>query len=385
MTTTPQLDGVNDADVTRITAPQSPEPVIQSEFFGDIRTVNEYPTAETVERLYDQLDFQRACQAFLRNITASSMYSFRAGLRRDLGATTPQDYVTWDGPFDAHALLLTPNSETVYGVAYLALDTDGPTVVEAPAGVLGAFNDMWMREVENIGPAGPDGGAGGSYLLLPPGYAGDVPDGYFVVRARTYGVWLALRAFRSPDGDAGPAVTTHKRVRIYPLARKADPPAMTFVNAAGRTLDTIHPVDGRYFDDLAALVAEEHEDAIDPETAGTLAAIGIEKGRPYAPDERMRRILGEAAKVGSFMALATSYRSRLDLKRHADRQWLEIANTGYPDFQLGNHTVLDGMSLMGWFATVSSKAMVRPTLGKGSVYMWTFTGGDGEWLDGGRG
>jgi hypothetical protein len=126
------------------------------------------------------------------------MYTFREGLRRDLGATTPQHYVTWEGPFDANSLLLTPNSETVYGVGYLALEADGPTVVEAPAGVLGVFNDMWMREVENIGPAGPDQGAGGSYLVVPPGHQGEVPDGYFVARPKTYGVWLALRAFGRP-------------------------------------------------------------------------------------------------------------------------------------------------------------------------------------------
>jgi hypothetical protein len=376
--------GVADADVRRITAPTSPPEVIESEFVGELRTVNEYPTPETVDRLYDQLDFQRACQAFLRNITASSMYSFREGLRRDLGADTPQHYVIWDGPFDAHSLLLTPNSETVYGLGFLALEADGPTMVEVPAGVLGVFNDMWMREVENIGPAGPDQGAGGSYLVLSPGHIGDVPDGYFVVTPRTYGVWLALRAFRTPDGDATQAVATHKQVRVYPLSRKDDPPPMSFVNAAGRTLDTIHPVDARYFEDLAKLVAEEHDDAIDPETAGMLAAIGIVKGERFEPDARMRRILGEAALVGSYMALATSYKPRLPLTRYEDRQWIEIANTGYPDYRRSNHTMLDGLSLMGWFATVSSRAMVTPMLGKGSVYMWTYTSADGEWLDGGK-
>jgi hypothetical protein len=376
--------GPTDADVERVTAPPSPPSVINSDFIGEIRTENEYPTPETVAKLYDQLDFQRACQVFLRNITASSMYSFRQGLRRDLGVTTPQHYALWDGPFDAHSLLLTPNSETVYGMNYLALADDGPTVVEVPAGVLGVFNDMWMREVENLGPAGPDKGAGGSYLVLPPDYDGEVPEGHFVVRPKTFGVWFALRAFRTPEGDAGPAVATHKQIRVYPLARSDDPPEMKFVNAAGQTLDTIHPIDSRYFDDLAQLIAEEHDDAVDVESAGMLAAIGIEKGKPWDPDERMQRILVEAAKVGSYMALTTSYETRLPLQRYEDRHWIEIGNTGYPEFQSGNHRVLDGLSLMGWFATVSSKAMVRPTLGKGSVYMWTFKSGDGEWLDGGQ-
>jgi hypothetical protein len=376
--------GVTDADVPRVTAPASPPPLIESGFLGELRTVNEYPTAETIAKLYDQLDFQRACQVFLRNLTAASMYSVREGLRRDLGATSPQHYVVWEGAFDAQSVLLTPNSETVYGLGYLALDVDGPTVIEAPAGVLGVLNDMWMREVENIGAAGPDRGAGGTYLVLPPGYDGEVPDGYFVARPKTFGVWLALRAFRAPDGDGAAAVATHKQIRVYSLARKDDPPGMTFIDASGRALDTIHPVDGRYFEDLARLVAEEHEDAIDPETAGMLAAIGIAKGQPFSPDERMRRILSEAATAGSFMAVAMTYKPRLELRRYDDRQWLEIGNTGYPDYRIGNHVLLDGLSLMGWFATVSSKAMVRPMLGKGSVYMWTFTSGDGEWLDGGK-
>lgn len=377
--------GPTDADVKRITAPVSPPQVVESEFVGTLNFENEYPTLETVQKLYDQLDFQRACQVFMRNITAASMYSFREGLARDLGADSARHFVVWDGPFDANSLLLTPNSETVYGTTYLNLKQDGPTVVDASAGVLGFFNDMWMREVENIGPAGPDQGQGGKYLVLPPSYEGELPDsGYFIVRPRTYGNWLLLRAFRTPDGDAGPAVAALKQVRVYPYEQKDAPPEMIHVNAAGKTLDTIHPTDFRYFEDLADLVNQEHEDAIDSETLGMMAAIGIVKGQPFAPDERMQRILREAAMVGSCMALATSYDTRLPLQRYPDRQWIEIGNTGYPEYRKDNYTMLDGLSLMGWFATASSKAMVRPILGKGSVYMWTYKDGQGEWLNGNK-
>ena len=98
----------------------------------------------------------------------------------------------------------------------------------------------------------------------------------------------------------------------------------------------------------------------------------------------MQRVLGEAVLVGSYMAMATSYKPRLALRRYEDRQWIEIGNTGYPEHRRGNHTMLDGLSLVGWFATVSSRAMVTPMLGKGSVYMWTYTSDDVEWLDGGK-
>ncbi|MDG1785067.1 MAG: hypothetical protein P8H61_04055, partial [Ilumatobacter sp.] len=91
-------------DVVRMTAPNPPLQVVTSEFVGDLQFENEYPTDATVDKLFDHLDFQRGCQAFLRNITASSMYSFRAGLRRDLGVTSASQLVVWEDQFDARSL-----------------------------------------------------------------------------------------------------------------------------------------------------------------------------------------------------------------------------------------------------------------------------------------
>jgi hypothetical protein len=376
------LDGPT--EVERITAPEAPPPVFESQFIGTLEFSNEYPTPETVDKLYDQLDFQRACQVFLRNVMASSMFAFREGLERDLGITSATKLALALEPIDARTLLLTPNSETVYGITYLRLAEDGPTVVEAPPAMIGVFNDMWMREVGDIGAMGPDQGKGGKYLVVPPGHSGELPDGeYFVVRPRTYGVWVVLRGLLTPEGDATPAVEAMRATRIYPLSDADDPPPTEIVNFS-QPLDTIHPIDIRYFEDLARLVDEEHEDAIDPETAGMMAAIGIEKGVPFEPDRRMTRILEEAARVGGYMALAISFAPRSDVRRYDDRQWMEIGNTGYPEYRQGNHTGLDGISLMGWFATVTSKAMVKPILGAGSVYMWTFRDGRGEWLSGDR-
>lgn len=378
-----ESEGVS--EVRRVTAPQSPPAVVKSRFVGDLRFENEYPTLETADKLFDQLDFQRACQVFLRNITASSMYAFRQGLARDLGVDAPNKVAIWEDQFDARSLLLTPNSETVYAFTYLDLAADGPTVVEIGPGVLGFLNDMWMREVVNFGPAGPDQGHGGRYLILPPGYDDPLPPfGFHVVPTRTYGHWVVMRGLRDPDGSADAAVQTLKQFKSYPLAQMDNPRQTEFINASGRDLDTIHPVDERYFEDLADLVQAEHPDAVDAETAGMLLSIGIEKGKPFAPDERMAGILAEAARVGSAMALATSYRTRLPLHRYDDRQWIEIGNTGYPYYEKDGHTVFDGLSLMGWFATGSSIAMVEPPYGKGSAYMWTYTDANGDWLDGSK-
>src|SRR5262249_6347559 len=138
-------------DVRRITAPQSPPAEVESRFLGRLAFHDELPTAETIERLYDELDFQRACLVLQRDMLSQSMYEFRAGLARDLGVDSPRKYAVWEGRMDANSLLLTPNSETIYGMTFLDLKTDGPTVVDVPRDMLGLFDDMWMRPIEDIG------------------------------------------------------------------------------------------------------------------------------------------------------------------------------------------------------------------------------------------
>jgi hypothetical protein len=366
--------------IPTITAPDTPAANVSSSFLGNLEFVDGYPTAATLARLYDALDYQRAVQVVLRNVAAHSMHCFRAGLARDLGVDVPTTLAILRA--DSHSLMLTPNSETLYGTTFLRLDVDGPTVIEAPAGVLGLVDDMWMRPVEDIGPSGPDGGKGGRYLYLPPGYKGPLPDdGYFTIPTKTFGHWVLIRALLSPGGDTGPAEALLKQVRIYPLSAEDSPPAMRFVEATGKTFDTISPNDLRYFTMLAELIEAEHEDAIDQESAGTLRAIGIEKGKPFAPDARMKKILAEAARDGSFMAEALSYASREADHIKPGSQW-SAGLAGYPLFTDGHRTLLDALVAMAWFATGTAKGMVTPKPGTGSQYVWTFRDAGGDWLRG---
>lgn len=121
------------------------------------------------------------------------------------------------------SLFLTANTSTMYAVPTLDLKRDGPTVIEAPAGMLGAFNDAWFRYMQDIGPAGPDRRKGGKYLLPPPGYNGEIPDGYFVVQSRTYDVWVFMRASIANELEAA-AQNVWDNLRVYPLAQKDAPP-----------------------------------------------------------------------------------------------------------------------------------------------------------------
>lgn len=93
--------------VPTVTAPTPPPPNVDSRFLGGLSFKDGYPTAETVQRLYDQLDFQRGTQVVLRNLPALSMYGLRLGLARDLGVDSVSKFAIFRA--DANSLMLTPN------------------------------------------------------------------------------------------------------------------------------------------------------------------------------------------------------------------------------------------------------------------------------------
>jgi hypothetical protein len=129
--------------------------------------------------------------------------------------------------------------------------------------------------------------------LLPPGYTSPVPEGYFVSRSRTIGNLMFFRTFLK-EGDPKLGVDNVKRsLRVYPLSQAANPPPMKFVDISGKAFNTIGPSDYSLFEFVNRVVQNEPIDAVDPDTLGLFAAIGIEKGKPYAPDDRMKKILTE--------------------------------------------------------------------------------------------
>jgi hypothetical protein len=127
-----------------------------------------YPTKETAQKLFDALDFQRACQAYLDFMPAMSMYSVLEGQKKGFGCKECSDLAVAADLLDATPLLLTGNTESVYFAGNVDLKKDGPTVVEIPPQVLGMANDACFRYIVDFGMAGPDKGQGGKYLLLPP-------------------------------------------------------------------------------------------------------------------------------------------------------------------------------------------------------------------------
>ena len=199
----------------------------------------------------------------------------------------------------------------MYVSGILDLERDGPTVVEIPPGCgPGTVNDAWFRFVTDMGRPGPDRGQGGKYLIVPAGYEGPVPDGHFVSESPSRINWLILRGLLVDGSPDVPTKNFRDGLRVYPLSRADDPPAMEFVSLSDKQFNTIHANDVSFFDELDAVIQREPLGVIDPEIRGLLASIGISKGTPFAPDDRMRTLLTEAAAVANGTARAIAFKTR---------------------------------------------------------------------------
>ena len=350
---------------------------------GTLNAFDGIPDQATVEKVYDNLDFQRAVQTALTTIPAASMCAMRKGIR-SLGPDNATALI-FEKLMDSRSLFLTGDTETLYVLAWIDL-RNGPVVIESPPNTLGLVDDFWFRYVADLGNAGPDQGTGGKYLFLPPDYTGTPPDGYFVFNSRTFNLSFGARGFLV-NGDPKPAVENIKTdLRIYPLSQAANPPGLTFVNASGRSFNTIHSADFTFFDQVNEVVQDEPADATDPETLGLLASIGIEKGKPFAPDARMKKILTEAAYVANGTARAITYRTRMkDAYFSPDSAWKRAFVGGSHEFLRNGARLLDARTLFHFYATGITPAMaVRMSAGVGSQYALAFVDAKGQPLDGGK-
>jgi hypothetical protein len=341
-----------------------------------------FPDKATVEKVYDNLDFQRGVQAYLTALPAVSIQGFLKSYR-EIGPVN-QTVLISEQLLDSKSLFLTANTTTPYTVLYL--DTkDGPLVLEIPPAVLGPMDDAWFRWVSDVGVTGPDKGKGGKYLLLPPGYTGDILEGYFVARSRTFGNLLFFRTFLK-DGDPKPGVDNVKeKLRVYPLSQAANPPSTKFINISGKAFNTIGPSDFSAFEYVNHVIQDEPSDALDASTLGVFAAIGIEKGKPFTPGARLKKILTEAAAVGDATARTLTYRTRVKgAYFYPNSAWMTAFIGGSYTFEQNGVLDADAKSMFFFYATGITPAMTEKMVGRGSQYAAAFVDAKGNPLDGSK-
>jgi len=379
----PAVAQVSDEVLDGISTPDQVETSIGTlEFFDGI------PTRETAALLYDNLDFLRGVETFLNGIPAASVEALRLG-QESLGAKSSNQVVIFDELMDSKPLFLTGNTDTVYVSAFLDLQKDGPTVIEIPPKTgPGTVNDAYFRFVIDTGAPGPDQGKGGKYLILPPDFEGDVPEGYFTAKSTSYANWLILRGFLVDGKPDFSSNLFRTGLKIYPLAQADNPPAMEFINASRRSFNTIHANNFEFFEELHTVIEREPIEMLDPELRGLFASIGIQKGKPFAPDARMKKILTDAVAVANGTARALLWHERNEAEFLAEGShwkkgfvgdsWEYLRDEGMG----GRH--LDARTHFYYFATVNTPAMAMKLIGAGSQYAWGYLDSKGNALDGGK-
>jgi len=350
---------------------------------GELAFVDGVPTPATTQKAYDYLDTMRGVDAFLKGIPAASVrYLIKAN--HEVGALEAYQVLIMDRLMSSTPLFLTGNTTTLYALATFDLKRDGPTVVHVPAGMLGAINDGWFRHLQDVGPAGPDKGHGGTYMIVPPGYTGDVPKGYHIIHSKTYTGWIFMRTSIA-KGIAAAVKLVKDNLRIYPLLKKDNPPKMAFISGTDAKINSIHPNDYTFYEHINDIIQNEPLAMLDPETRGLYASIGIQKGKPFKPTQRMKRILSDAVKIANTIARSIVWYPRVDdtmkgIQVYPDTQssW----NFAYLDKNVffngkdGLTSNSDARTSFHYVYTGISPAMAATKVGIGSDYAIAFLDAD---------
>ncbi len=405
---------VSDAVLKSISAPASIDTHL-----GTLEFKDGAPTAETAQKVYDTLDFTRALNVYNNSFRGASALAIVKGFE-GIGAE-PGDVVIFSDLMDSNSLFLTPNADTVYYLAGLDL-SKGPIVVDQPADAVGTINDMWFSWIIDIGGPGPDRGLGGKYLIVGPDYDGPLPEGgYFVAHSKTNFALYASRAYLV-DNDPKPAVeNVKKNLKIYPyqpgsfgtsiaqalegtvrIAGEPKIPETKFIEGTGLAFNTIPPSDLGFFEMINENVQNEPATSYDVELAGQLAAIGIVHGKPFNPDDRMKKILSDAAAFGQATGRVLNWRyatQHPDWAYYEGSQWGSMLweggasfETPPPLFEKGafkplaptGARTLDSRAAFYYGYTLDSPGMIMRIPGVGSQYLMGFLDADGNPYDGAK-
>ena len=373
------------------------------ESLADLPFEKNRPTDETAKALMEELLFQRATQTYLWALPLINTMGMRDGFDEAFGSGY-HVMAIWTKRLDAKTRITTPNSDLIYGMIFVDVSETGPLVFEAPPKLQGILLDFWQRPIPvdggkffgDLGLPGPDAGAGGKFLILPPGYDGEVPEGYYVYRSGTNNVFIFLRSFYQSLDNIGPATDVLKQSVLYPLGKKEDAEPMVFKDASGTPHEMLPRSDFTAFEQLKWLVDSEGDVLAEPDWLGMLAGLGIVEGQPFEPDDRTREIFANAAKTGYKMSRVIGMKpgmGDIDFRVYADRQWLNPVNnldSRFPDafvdltFANRQHGYRD-LDTRAWFFTdyySISPGMVSMTPGKGAFYMIAFRDAEGNWLNG---
>jgi hypothetical protein len=348
----------------------------------DFRRARTFSSADLAERTLNR----RAVEAVIWGMPAVNFDLLYQAMVQTKGAFN--QIVYWSRLPDWKNQTLTPNPDTIYLMPFINTRQVGPMVVEIPpagdGSITGSIMDAWQCALEDVGPAGVDQGKGGKYLVLPPDYNYRVPTGYVALPSDTYAGYALLRS-NLRDGaqaDVARAVAYGKRIKVYPFAQAANPPATKFVDAVDAVYDNTIPYDLSFFQSLDRFVQREPWLKRDKAMIDQLKSIGIAKGKPFNPDQKTQEVLNSAAREAHAW-LEVQYDAAFSPPYCDGCRWAVPVSheviEGQSTFYAGpDRYPVEARGLAFSFAYFSAKH-----LGAGQFYLMTIRDKEGESLYGG--
>ncbi|SLN38668.1 hypothetical protein PSA7680_01917 [Pseudoruegeria aquimaris] len=345
-----------------------------------------FPAAAEMSDVQRALIERRACEAAIWGMPAVGVYDIELALQRDAGAS-PGVVGYMSEPMDSRHGFLTANDVTPY--TFTGLTTkDGPIVIEVPpagekAAFFGTIVNAWQVPIADVGTTGEDAGAGGRYVILPPDFEGEPPQGDFrVFRSDTYGVHFAFRPVAKNGGTSADQAAYAQTLKWYPLAAMDDPPETRFVDVKVNPVNTLPVYDMTYFEDLNTVVQREPVLERDKVMMGMLASLGIKRGEAFEPDAETQEAMLAGLQC-AYDAMQEHFITRSVVPLWEDRTWGVWAfaegqpEAGFP-YETDDMVLIDDRAggSYSWITYLPRK------LGGGTFYLTGLTDGDGNALNG---
>jgi len=347
---------------------------------GKIEMDSGYPSQESIATLIDELDYQRACQAYIWGLPIVGLAAWQKAQREVFNVRDGQ-LVSFIG-FEEKLGIMTPNFGTPYICCVGDLEKSGPLVYEIPKGLMaGMVMDSWQRSLSDVGVIGPDKCQGGKYLFVGPGQEAPQAEGYFIIHSPTYSVFFGLRLLDADVERASRELIP--QMRTYPWSERENPPKDQVVPAGNVKWSQTPPTGMAYWEILASALNKEPVEERDRFFMAMLKPLGIEKGKPFKPTARQQKILADAAVTGELMAKANTYSKRFEDPYWPSARWKDLfaVNTTQRE---PNFEQLDERGSYFYEGVAISEAMRSTTPGFGQRYMGAYQDKDGGWLTGGN-
>ncbi len=342
-----------------------------------------YVAKPDVQKLYDELDYQRGVQAYIWGVPLVNAVAMGKALT-DAGVSESEpSLLVFNKQLTPKQVIMTANSEVIYAFSIVDLSKTGPLVIESPGGILGGVIDLWQRAVKDIGIG--ESAHGGKILLLPPDYKGKIPSGYIIAKSGTKRNIIFGRGIVLPGQDTGPFVKLASSIKLYPLTEKDNPRPTKIILNDGKPFNSDWPKDIRYFGYLSEGLKDAVIEPQDKLMYAMMQPLGIFPGKTFNPDERIKNILARSAQTGSDMMINMAFDNRLkDTKPlWKDRMWENIAFTTTPVSE--NDTIVELDQRTQWYQLVCNAAYgygAKLVPGTGTWYASTFRDNAGTHLQG---